>query len=75
MHWEVPVDRLGFMGTTFSLSNRFAITDTGTTLIVMPLENWENLYEMVCSKLEPLVVKCKYEGGHMFLEAPGIVHM
>ena len=47
-HWEVPVNKVNFMGRSFTLVNRFALTDTGTTFIIMPEQDWANLYQIVC---------------------------
>ena len=39
-HWQLKLNKMGFGGRTFTPSQRFALTDTGTSLIIMPDEDW-----------------------------------
>lgn len=76
LHWEVPVNKLGFRGASFTLSSRFALIDTGSTLITMPQQDWDSLYLLLCAQLESQGVVCDDSaGGFDFLEAPGIASM
>ena len=50
-HWQVKVNKVSFLGSKFSLSERFALIDTGTSYIIMPRLDWFNLHAMVCSQV------------------------
>ena len=52
------------------------LTDTGTTVTIMPKEDWDNLFAAICSKLEPTVKCAEYpQDGYRTLERPGIASM
>ena len=57
-HWEVKVSKVGFAGDTFTLSQRVALTDTGTTVTILPSEDWDSLYDMVCGRVALYDVQC-----------------
>ena len=73
-HWQVPVNKMSWMGRSFSLVNRFALTDTGTTFMVMPEEDWANLYQTVCD-LYASTIDCRSVESYRLLYAPGIASM
>ena len=50
-HWQLKLNSIGFQGSKFAPTERTAFMDTGTTLILMPYEDWISLYEMICSDL------------------------
>lgn len=67
---------MGFAGSSFTISKRFGLTDTGTTYIIMPEADWENLYTTVCNQVQvPYGIKCTRQASFRFLTAPGIGSM
>ena len=75
-HWQLKLNKMGFGGRTFSPSQRFALTDTGTSLIIMPDEDWQNLYEIICDQVSSRYgIECIQEASFMLLKAPGITTM
>ena len=47
-HWEFKTNSIGFMGERFIPKTRIALTDTGTTKTMLPKEDWDMLFNIVC---------------------------
>ena len=50
-HWQLKLNKIGFGVNTFAPTIRTAFMDTGSTLILMPKEDWVSLYNMICADL------------------------
>ena len=60
-HWQLKLNYLRFGNSNFGPSYSTVFLDTGTTLIIMNLRDWDNLYTMVCDELAQSA-KC-YKSG------------
>ena len=56
-HWQLKMSKIGYASDTFVPSARVALMDTGTTRVLMPKEDWIQLYGMICENL-PDGVQC-----------------
>jgi hypothetical protein len=48
-HWEFKTNSIGFMSKRFIPKTRIALTDTGTTKTMLPKEDWDMLFNIVCN--------------------------
>ena len=62
-HWQFKAGKMAFGQKSFILSQQFVLTDTGTSLIIMPASDWDNLFDAICSQISDLFedVQCGYE--------------
>jgi hypothetical protein len=51
-HWEMKTTSIGVGNKFFIPSVRRAFTDTGTSMIFMPMDDWRSLYSVICSQLK-----------------------
>ena len=47
----MKLNKIGFGENTFAPTIRTAFMDTGSTLILMPMEDWVSLYNMICADI------------------------
>jgi hypothetical protein len=50
-HWEVKLDGISVNNYTFRPSKQVGLTDTGTTHLIMPYEDWNKVFNAVCGQL------------------------
>ena len=50
-HWQLKLNSIGYSEEKFAPTDRKVFMDTGTTLVLMPYDDWISLYEMICNNL------------------------
>ena len=50
-HWQLKLNSIGFGEQKFAPTDRTVFMDTGTTMVLMPYDDWISLYDMICSDL------------------------
>lgn len=65
-HWSLKVNKLTYGSSSFYLKSNKALTDTGTTFIYLPPDDFENLMDYIIKDLPDYVTPAKYYFGTIF---------